>query len=97
MENTSNVRLIKIMKNDLVSRNEFTKTNDNFMKEIKQIKQCINDIKVDIAKLPEHLIEKLDEKYVSKEAFKPVQKIVYGLVGAILLMVIGAILALIIK
>jgi len=97
MENTSYVRLIKIMKKDFVTRNEYNKTNDNFMKEIKQIKQCINDIKVDIAKLPETLIEKIDEKYVSQETFSPIQKVVYGLVGAILLTALAASLTLILK
>jgi len=68
-----------------------------FMKEIKDIKKDVNEIKVDLASLPEKLMDKLDDKYVSKDLFKPIQKLVYGLVGAILLGIVGAGLALILK
>jgi len=85
------------MEKNFIGRREYDQTNNNFMSEIKQIRQCINDIKINIAGLPEKLTEKLDEKYVSQESFKPIQKIVYGLVGAILISVFVALLALVIK
>lgn len=85
------------MTKDPISRSEYEQTKLILMREIKEVKKDINSIRIDIAKLPEQLIEKFNEKYVSKEAFKPVQKIVYGLVGAVLIGIIGAILALLIK
>lgn len=82
---------------DLITKQDCERTQDIFMKEIRDIKSSIEDIQINVAKLPGCLTKKLDEKYVSKEAFKPIQKIVYGFVGAILLGVLVAILALIIK
>ena len=67
------------------------------MKEIKDIKKDVNEIKVDLASLPEKLMDKLDDKYVPRDLFEPIQKLVYGLVGAILLGIVGAGLALILK
>ena len=83
--------------NDNITRSECNKTREMFMKEIKDIKKDVNEIKVDLASLPEKLIEKLDEKYVPRDLFEPIQNLVYGLVGAILLGIVGAELALILK
>ena len=82
---------------DNIARSECNKTREMFMKEIKDIKKDVNEIKVDLASLPEKLIEKLDDKYVPRDLFEPIQKLVYGLVGAILLGIVGAGLALILK
>ena len=80
-----------------ITRAECNQARTMSMKEIKDIKKDVNDIKVELAKLPDKLLERLEEKYVSKDTFEPIRKLVYGLVGAILLGVVGAILALVFK
>lgn len=80
-----------------ITRKECEQNKNILMKEIKDIRKDVNDIKIKIAELPEQLMEKLDERFVSKDSFRPIQKLVYSLVGAVLLGVVGAVLALIFK
>ena len=63
------------------------------MNEVKDIKDAVNDLRVDIAALPEKLLEKSDERYAGIR----VEKIVYGVAGLMLSLLITAIVYLVLK
>ena len=60
----------------------------NMEDKIDKLEEKINQIAIDIVKLPEKIFEKSDEKYASKLT----EKVVYTLIGLILLAVIGNII-----
>lgn len=66
---------------------------EELMDKIDSIKTDVNAIKVDIAKLPELLIERFDERYASKKYEKALDRAMW----IILTTIIGALLALVIK
>ena len=66
---------------------------EELMEKIDDIKNDVQDIKLDIAKLPEILVEKFDQRYASKETEISVKRVMWIVVSA----VIVALLALVIK
>jgi hypothetical protein len=71
--------------------------------KLDKIDSKVTDLKIDVASLPEKILEKVDikinvskleaeKKFASKEGLKNVQKIVYSMAGAILLAVLYSIL-----
>lgn len=73
---------------EFITRNECVNKETNLTKKMDDIKQQIEDIKIQLAKLPDCLIKRLDEKYVSKDAFKPVRLVAYGLVGTMVAVIL---------
>ncbi len=65
----------------------------NMEDKIDEIKKTLNDLRVDIAGLPEKMFEKGDARYASKLS----EKVVYGMVGVVLTTILIAILYLVIK
>ena len=55
--------------------------------EISDVKDAVNDLRVDVARMPELILEKSEGKFASKTT----EKIVYALVGIICLAVIGSV------
>lgn len=83
------------MPKSFMTRSECVRQHENIMQEFKEFKDKLDDVKFEVAKLPEKLIEKMDGRYVLKDVFDPIKKIVYGLVGAILLAFVAGLLALV--
>ena len=75
------------------SDDKINNLREELMQEIKDIKKDVGDIKLDIAKLPEILVEKFDQRYASKETEVSVKRVMWIVITA----VIGALLALVIK
>ena len=82
---------------DYITRQEYQRTNKEFMSEIKNIKNKINEIENAVLKLPEKITETMEKRYVSKDAFDPVRNIAYGLVAGVCLGFIGLIIYLIVR
>ncbi len=78
---------------DFITRFECSNNHLNITKTMDGIKNELENIKLELAKLPEKLAEKFDERYASKLT----QKIVYGLVGMMVVAVIVSILTLVIQ
>ena len=68
-------------------------THNKLMEKIDLIVDSISDIKVQIAKLPEAVLEKADERYASKT----VERAVYGIIGSLCLAVLLALYELVLK
>lgn len=66
---------------------------NKFMDKLDNLGSKIENLSIDIAKMPEIILEKADARYASKTS----EKVVYGMVGAIVLGVLYAILELVIK
>ncbi len=64
-----------------------------FMEEVKNINDKLNQLALDVASLPEKILEKTDSRYASKN----VEKAVYGFLGAVFLAVFYAVFELIKK
>ena len=77
----------------LITNQECHAFRKEFMCEVQDVKDAVNNLRVDIASLPEKLLEKTDKKYASKT----VEKAVYGTIGLMLSLLITAIVYLIIK
>lgn len=80
-------------KNNFISRKEYQINVKTMTDKMDNITKELGLFKVQLAELPEKLIEKLDQRYAEKK----VEKVVYGMIGLILTAVIVAVLALIIK
>jgi len=78
---------------DNITSKECKAFRKDFMNEVKDIKDAVNDLRVDIAALPEKLLEKSDERYAGIR----VEKIVYGTAGLMLSLLITAIVYLVLK
>ena len=61
------------------------------------IKDDMNEIKVNLAEMPQKIIEAIDEKYVSKDSFLPVRNVAYGTVSTVVAMLIGLVIWLLTK
>ena len=60
--------------------------NVNIMNEkMDRLDDKIDDLKVDVAELPQKLIEKLDGRYASKS----LEKLIYSTAGALVFLLIG--------
>lgn len=77
----------------LITSQECQSFRKDFMREIHDIKDAVNDVKIQIAKLPDELLERTDKRYAGKTT----EKIVYSSVGVILTLVLTAVVYLVLK
>ena len=78
------------LKKDMASNNEAHKL---IMDKIDKFGEKLEQLSVDIAKLPEAIFEKGDERYATKLS----EKVVYGMVGVVVTGVLVALMTLLMK
>lgn len=90
----------KIYKNGFKSGIEHSQPSPHTLKLFKSMDEkidkmaiAINNLRVDIAKLPERIFEKGDRRYASKLS----EKLIYGMVGTVLTLVLIAVVYLVLK
>lgn len=73
--------------NNHVTRVECSKNTETLMTDIKEVKEKIEKININLASLPEKLMEKFEEKFASKKT----ETIVYGIICFIGVSLVGII------
>lgn len=72
-----------------VKRWECEKHVKRMTEEIKDVKDAVNDLRVDIAGLPEVILEKSDSRYADKKTEKTVDKVIWLIVSSTMVTVLG--------
>lgn len=73
--------------NGYITREECKNTHETMAKKIDKIDERTRKMELELARLPEHLLEKMDERYASKR----LEKIVWFLIGLMITTTIGVV------
>lgn len=92
------------MEQSYITRPECVANHNKIMEEFKHVNEKIENIRIDLAKLPEKLIEKLDDKYAGKFLEGEVKKIkdqqeqrIYDWVKYLVMTIVGVAIGFLIK
>lgn len=77
---------------NLITKEECFKNTKLMIKEMQDIKDAQNDIKISITALPEKILEKCDERYADKKTEKNVDKIMWLVISAVIIAILSLIL-----
>ena len=80
------------MKTNLVTKNDCNNHVKIMTEEIKEVKDAVNDLRVDIAELPEKVFEKADNRYADKRIEKNFDKLVWLVLAGVLLGILNLII-----
>jgi uncharacterized protein YoxC len=78
---------------DYITQDECLKKQNTMAQDIKEIKKSVEEINLNVAKLPEKIIEKADARYAGKRVEVMVDRMIWLVVAAVGV----ALLALILK
>ena len=81
-----------VSEKNLITRRECDNNVKVMIKEIQDIKDSTNEIKIQIAKLPEKILEKSDGRYADKKTEKTVDKLIWLVLSAVVIAVLSLIL-----
>ena len=77
---------------NLVTREDCYRQSKIMLKEIQDIKDAQNDIKIQLDSLPSKLTLKLDERYADKKTEKSVDKLIWLVLSAVIIAILSLIL-----
>ena len=77
---------------NLVTREDCYRQSKIMLKEIQDIKDTQNDIKIQLDSLPSKLTLKLDERYADKKTEKSVDKLIWLVLSAVIIAILSLIL-----
>ena len=72
-------------KSNSISREEYTSFNQVMNEKLDNLTDCVGQVKVTIAELPEKLADKFDERYASKKTEQTVDKILWLVISAVII------------
>ena len=79
-------------RNYSISRDECISTQNSLMEQLKELKDDIQDVALNVAKLPEQLADKFDGRYASKKTEQAVDKVFWLVISAVVIAIMGVIL-----
>ena len=80
------------MGNRLVTKIDCDNHVKNMTEEIKDVKDAVNDLRVDIAELPEKVFDKADVRYADKRIEKNFDKLVWLVLAGVVLGILNLII-----
>jgi hypothetical protein len=72
-------------KSNSITREEYTSFNQVMNEKLDNLTDCVGQVKVTIAELPEKLADKFDERYASKKTEQTVDKILWLVISAVII------------
>lgn len=81
-----------VSEKDLVTKSDCDNHVKTMTNELKDVKDAVNDLRVDIAKMPELILEKGDKRYADKRIEKNFDKVVWLVLAGVVVGLLNLVL-----
>ena len=68
-----------------ITRDEYSSFNQVMNEKLDNLTNCVGEVKITMAELPEKLADKFDERYASKKTEQTVDKVLWLVLSAVIL------------